>query len=193
MPPTETSASALVPSAPRQPDTVPSSLTNRNASPLNCPAPPALNTWPVTLPAPGMVTTSGTLLVACVAGLTRYSVDVSAPLDDTQNGLVGEYDSPQALTRPASVVRAGLPAWSSVTRFVTDTGTAWLAGAAAHSRAATASAGTESGWFLIGISSVLAKAHAPRPAGRGGPDGYRHGSRPRVDGAAAANRSLDRA
>ena len=90
MPPTETSASAFVPSAPRQPETVPSSLTNRKASPLNWPAPPGLNTWPVTLPAPGMATVKPSLVVACVAGSTWYSVDVPAPLDDTQNGLVGE-------------------------------------------------------------------------------------------------------
>src|SRR6187399_896798 len=92
------STSALVPRAPRQPEKVPSSLTNRKASPLKADVP--LNTWPVTEPSPGMVTVSASLVVAWVTGLTLYTVDVPAPFEETQNGLVAERDRPQALTRP---------------------------------------------------------------------------------------------
>ena len=52
------------------------------------------------------------------------------PFAETQNGLVGEYEMPQALTSPASVI---WPAWavgSSVTRFVTSTRTCAFAPAA---------------------------------------------------------------
>jgi hypothetical protein len=55
--------SASVPSAPRQPDTVPSSLTNRKGSPLNAPAAAlGLNAMPVGLPALGIITTSGLMV-----------------------------------------------------------------------------------------------------------------------------------
>ena len=60
----------MVPSAPRQPDIVPSSLTNRNRSPLKLVPLLALNAWPVTLPSPGIVTVSPCLVVTLVAGLT---------------------------------------------------------------------------------------------------------------------------
>ena len=109
--------SAVVPSAPRQPEMVPSSLTNMKASPLKLPEMPA-NTWPVTLPSPGMVTTSGVMEVMLVAGLTVYKVDTPVPLSDTQNGELAECEMPHALTRFRSVIWAGCAAWSSVTRFV---------------------------------------------------------------------------
>ena len=99
--------SAAVPSELRQPDTVPSSLTKRNKSPLKAPlALPLLNTCPVGLPAPGIVTTRLTLVVAWVSGSTLYKVDVPAPLDDTQNGLVAPNETPQAFFSPGSVICA---------------------------------------------------------------------------------------
>src|SRR5256885_12888034 len=114
------SVSAVVPSEPRQPDTLPSSLTKRKRLPLNAPAAVApLKTCPVGLPAPGIATVRLTLVVAWVAGLTRYSVDVPAPLDETQNGLVGANEMPQALTSPGSVICAGWTVASSVTSGIT--------------------------------------------------------------------------
>jgi hypothetical protein len=64
------SVSAVVPSAPRQPDTVPSSLTKRKRSPPNAAPALLLNTCPVTLPSPGMVTVRLCFVVAWVAGTT---------------------------------------------------------------------------------------------------------------------------
>ena len=45
------------------------------------------------------------------------------PFDETQNGLVGEYDRPQALTSPASVILPGCATASSLTTLVTSTRT----------------------------------------------------------------------
>ncbi len=73
--------------------------------PLKLPdALPMLNTWPVTLPAPGIATSKGTLVVALVRGSTRYSVEMPWPFDDTQNGDVAECEIPQALIRFGSVI-----------------------------------------------------------------------------------------
>src|SRR5438445_3093509 len=100
--------SAVVPSALRQPETVPSSLTNRNKSALNDAAALLLNTWPVGLPAPGIETVRPSLVVAWVSGLTLYSADTPVPLAEIQNGPVGLNDRPQPLTRAASVICAAL-------------------------------------------------------------------------------------
>src|SRR5262245_5245792 len=119
---------------------VPSSLTNRNMSPLNAPAPaPLLKTCPVGFPAPpGGITTppdgSGgdpnvTLLATLVVGLTEYKVETPVPLSETQNGLAPEVEMPQGLTRNGSVSWAGLSVWSLVTRFVTLKTVSALAGA----------------------------------------------------------------
>ena len=55
---------------------------------------------------------------------------MSVPFDDTQNGLVGEYERPQALTSPASVIWPACADGSSVTRLVTTTRTCAFAPAA---------------------------------------------------------------
>src|SRR5450759_1415875 len=61
--------------------------------------PVLLNTVPVGAP-PSMFTTSGLM----VGGLREsYNVDRSVPLSDTQRGVAGPWDSPQALTRLGSV------------------------------------------------------------------------------------------
>src|SRR5262245_59484973 len=109
---------------------VPSSLTNRNKFPLNAPVALAvLKTCPVGVPeAGGGITTppdaSGgdrkvTLVVTLVFGLTWYRVVTPVALSETQNGASVEYEIPQAFFKNASVIWAGLIAWSSVTRFVT--------------------------------------------------------------------------
>src|SRR5215831_8355330 len=99
--------SAAVPSAPRHPEIVPSSLANKKVSPLKLPATFA-NTWPVGLPAPGIVTVNPCFVVACVTGLTLYNVATPMPLDDTQNGEPPDREIPHALTRLGSVICAGL-------------------------------------------------------------------------------------
>ena len=44
--------------------------------------------------------------MAWVSGSTLYKVDVPAPLDDTQNGLVAPNETPQAFFSPGSVICA---------------------------------------------------------------------------------------
>src|SRR5262245_42406984 len=100
--------SARFPSAPRQPEMVPSSLTNKNVSPLNAPLPPAeLKTCPVTLPSPGILTPVGegndSLVATFVVGLTEYKVETPAPLLEIQNGLPPEAEIPQGLINCESV------------------------------------------------------------------------------------------
>ena len=74
--------SPVVPSAGRQPETVPSSLTNKKRLSLNDEL--LLNTCPVT-PLPGIETVSGSLAVTWLTGLTLYKGDVSVPFEETQN------------------------------------------------------------------------------------------------------------
>src|SRR5207248_11795340 len=103
----------------------PFSLTNRNASPLNAPAPALLKACPVGFPEPGGGITTPpdgpggdpnmTLLVTLVVGLTEYKVETPVPFSETQNGLPDEREMPQALTRKGSVIWAALTVWSSVT------------------------------------------------------------------------------
>ena len=81
---------------PRQPEMVPSSLTNKNRSLLK-PAPP-LKTCPVTLPSPGIVTIRFNLAATFVIGSTEYKVETPVPLLEIQNGLVPEAEMPQGLT-----------------------------------------------------------------------------------------------
>src|SRR5205085_10209955 len=52
-------------------------------------------------------------------GFTLYRTANPAPFDETQKGLVLEYDTPQAFFRCGSVSGAAFTDWSSVTRFVT--------------------------------------------------------------------------
>src|SRR5690349_6293555 len=81
--------SATVPSAPRQPEMVPSSLTKRKLSLLNAPEALAkLNAWPVGVPSPGggIVTVSPALVVAFVVGFTLYRFATPPPLEETQKG-----------------------------------------------------------------------------------------------------------
>ena len=85
----------MVPRAPRQPEMVPSSLTNKNRSPLK-PVPP-LKACPVTLPSPGIVTTRFCLVATFVVGSTTYKVETPVPLSEIQNGLVPEAEIPQGL------------------------------------------------------------------------------------------------
>src|SRR6185369_3789833 len=110
------------------------SLTNRKASPLKLAAPPILNTWPVRLPAPGIVTSRPTFVVALLSGSTRYSVEMPWPFDETQNGDVSECEIPQALIRFGSVICAALTDWSSVTRLNTLNGVAAAGSVSARPR-----------------------------------------------------------
>src|SRR5579863_8907761 len=78
---------------------VPSSVTKINLPPAN--------TVPVGLPGPvplagGMVTTSGTAVP-----VPSYKVETPFPLSETHQGVVEPRDSPQGLTRFASVKVAG--------------------------------------------------------------------------------------
>src|SRR5262249_53016064 len=92
--------SADVPSAPRQPEMTPSMLTKRNASLLKLVV--SLNTWPVGLPAPGMLTSRLCLMTwgkSVESFVTAYNVARPVPLLFTQKVLVGLKDIPQGLTR----------------------------------------------------------------------------------------------
>ena len=46
-------------------------------------------------------------------------------MSETQNGLPAECEMPQGFFKNVSVIWAGLTAWSSVTRFVTEKGSAF--------------------------------------------------------------------
>src|SRR5919107_3456684 len=78
-----------------------------------------LNVWPVGGP-PGTLTISGEPAGAATMGLPltapMYSVEVEVPALDTQTGVLGPRDIPQAFFRFGSVMCA-LPGWSD-TRFV---------------------------------------------------------------------------
>jgi len=91
--------SAAVPSAPRQPEMIPSLLTNRNA--LLWKLVVLLDTWPVG-PAPGMLTSRLCLSTrgkSVDSFVTAYNVARPVPLLFTQNVLVGLKDIPQGFTR----------------------------------------------------------------------------------------------
>src|SRR5262249_11900026 len=108
------------PSALRQPEMVPFSLTNTKLSPLKAPlAAPGLKLVPV-LPPVGMVTTRGSTVVALLAGATWYSVATPVLLSETQNGLAGEAVMPQGLIRLPFGTWAGWIAWLSLTRSTTS-------------------------------------------------------------------------
>src|SRR5262245_55813517 len=68
----------------------------------------SLNSWPVGAPS-GILTTSGTADAGAPSMPPVYSVDTSAPLSETHNGVDGPKESPQALTRFGSMSLA-LPA-----------------------------------------------------------------------------------
>src|SRR3954453_10858316 len=125
-----------------QPGTAPDSEAKMNAAgPLLVPSVTTksvvpLNTWPVGAP-PGMVTLNGWVIGLPLTS-PRYNSLRSAPLDDTQNGLVALREMPQALTRVGSVTGA-TPAWSD-TRSVAMYAVA-AAGTARASRDSTPSRG----------------------------------------------------
>src|SRR5262249_37752853 len=75
----------------------------------------SLNTCPVGGP-PGTATTSGVAATGAPPTAPLYRVAVPVPALDTQTGVFGPRDMPQALTRWASVSGA-FPGWSE-TRFV---------------------------------------------------------------------------
>src|SRR5690349_1117425 len=105
-----TSAVFPSPIEPRQPEIVPSSLTNRNRSLLNAVVP--LNACPVGFPVPPAgnegIVTNPTLDVASFAGLTEYKVLRPVPLSEIQIGLpgapgaLGENETPQGFFRSGS-------------------------------------------------------------------------------------------
>src|SRR5690349_9668260 len=84
----------------------PFSLTNMNSALLPVPgtvnAAVSLNACPVGAP-PGILTTSACGVTGWPGVSVRYSVETSAPLSETHNGVFGPCDMPQALTRLGSV------------------------------------------------------------------------------------------
>src|SRR5215468_916560 len=111
-------ATAFVPAAPFHAERSPSSPAKMNSAlapvPGTVKAAVSLKTCPVGAPA-GMLTTSGTIDTGALPLSPVYSVVTSAPLSETQTGVFGPRDMPQALTRLGSVSVA-TPGWSD-TRF----------------------------------------------------------------------------
>ena len=86
----------------------PASEENRKRAgpPVMAKPSPPLNTVPVGAPC-GIVTTSGTIVAAWLAGVApAYSVESPVPLSATQAGVAGPNVRPQALTRFGSVISA---------------------------------------------------------------------------------------
>src|SRR4029450_6334667 len=90
---------AVVPCAPFQPRTMPSSLSKRNSAlPPVGSANPAVGLKTVPVGPPATETTR-----PCFTPAPLYSVDLSVPLSDTHHGLVALEGSPHGLPRSGPV------------------------------------------------------------------------------------------